>query len=269
MTTTAQIQEPTIDLATFWKGYQGAVSITLDDGDVSQRDVSTECLNAFGFKGTYYLIGSSPEAHLESWAPHAQRGHEMGNHSLYHRCSGTHSGRMDGQLEYVSLNQLEDEILLTQERMNRFFPHQQQWTYCYPCYNTFVGRGIHKQAYTPLIAKHFLAGRAGGETGLANHPRGVDLSVVQGTAVENFTPWEAMGLVEELAIEQHKWVVLVFHTIDGACLPVSKKWVMQFLRYLDRRRKEVRVAPFGEIALDIARWQDANLPGGSGVRIRT
>jgi peptidoglycan/xylan/chitin deacetylase (PgdA/CDA1 family) len=254
-----------IDLAGFWGSFQGAVSITLDDGDKTQRDVSTVCLDEFGFKGSYYLMGCCDDRHLESWVPHAEHGHEMGNHSYHHRCSGTHSGRLAGQLEHVSLNQLEDEILQTQDKLQRIFPHQKSWTYCYPCYNLMVGRGAQKQTYSNLIAKHFLAGRAGGETGLANHPNGVDLSVVAGTAVENFTPWEMIGLIEELAIEQHKWLVLVFHTIDGDCLPVSRKYFMQLLRYLDRRRSEIWTAPFVDVAQKIAQWQNMNLPGGSGV----
>lgn len=266
MTSKTPSESVPIDLTKFWGGHQGAVSITLDDGDVTQRDVSTACLDEFGFKGTYYLMGCCDDKYLESWAPHAERGHEMGNHSFHHRCSGTHNGRHEGQLEFTSLNQLEDEILQAQMKLAGFFPHQKNWTYCYPCYNLMVGRGVQKQTYSTVIAKHFLAGRAGGEIGLANHPKGVDLSAVFGTAVENFTPWEMIGLIEELAIEQHKWLVLVFHTIDGNCLPVSKKYFMQLLRYLDRRRSEIWTAPFVDVALKVAQWQDANLPGGSGVK---
>jgi peptidoglycan/xylan/chitin deacetylase (PgdA/CDA1 family) len=168
-----------MDLKEFWGPHKGAVSLTFDDGSPDHLERAIPRLNEYDIRGTFYLLGGGDRwrEQLAPWVAAARQGHEIGNHSLTHTCSNSHDGGNRG-LEYRSLQQMEDEILKTQERLSSVFTEQKDWTYCYPCYNLMVGRGTTKQSYTPVIAKHFLAGRAGGEFGLANHPAGVDLSCV-------------------------------------------------------------------------------------------
>jgi hypothetical protein len=77
--------------------------------------------------------------------------------------------------------------------------------------------------------------------------------------VENCTALEMIGLCEELAVGQNKWVVLVFHTIDGDCLPISRNTFTRLLLYLRRRRNEIWTAPFGTVARKIADWQASHI----------
>src|SRR5574341_1193422 len=83
---------------TFWSSsFQGAISLTFDDGMRSHLDFAIPQMNARGLRGTFYLNPRGSEedasrplpwrASLAQWLPAYQAGHELGNHSLSHPCS--------------------------------------------------------------------------------------------------------------------------------------------------------------------------------------
>ena len=150
-------------------------------------------------------------------------------------------------MEEKSLPEIENDILTAQHRLKQLAPHQSDWTFGYPCSNTYVGRGINRQSYVPLVAKHFLAGRSSGEYGFGNHPGVIDLSCVWGISVERMSGFEMIGLVEEL-IHQGLWVILIFHEIDGQRLTVGSYDFKMLLNYLHRKREQIWTAPVVEIA---------------------
>lgn len=239
--------------------FRGAVSLTFDDGTASQLETAIPALNARQLRGTFYLTpnGSDWRERLAPWRDVAAAGHEVGNHSLSHICPGSLSGGHGG-LEDVSLDQIEADILAAQDRLAQIAPHQPQWTFCYPCYATFVGRGASRASYVPLIARHFLAGRGGGEYGFGNHPARVDLACVAALPTERMSGFEMIGLVEQLTY-QGGWVVLVFHDIDGSRLTVGSYDFNMLLDYLKRKADEVWTAPMVEVAARIAALQSARL----------
>ena len=234
---------------------RGAVSLTFDDGTTSQLDKAIPVLNARQLRGTFYLNpnGDDWRTKMAPWREVAAAGHEIGNHSLSHPCPGYLSGRQGG-LEDMSIEAVERDILAAQERLVELAPGQRHWTFCYPCYATFVGRGASRQSYVPVVAKHFLAGRGGGEYGFGNFPSAVDLACVAAIATERMSGFEMIGLVEQLTY-QGRWVVLVFHDIDGARLTVGNYDYCMLLDYLKRKESEVWTAPMADVAAQIARSQ--------------
>jgi len=155
---------------------------------------------------------------------------------------------------YLVPKERESDVLAAQERLVQIAPDQTRWTFCYPCYCTFVGRAETRQSYVPIVARHFLAGRAGGEYGFANHPAAVDLSCAWGLATERMSGFEMIGLVEELT-SRGQWVILVFHEIDGSRLTVGSHEFHMLLNYLHRRRDVIWTAPVVEVAQKIAEFQ--------------
>jgi hypothetical protein len=236
----------------FWAPYDGAVSLTFDDGTQNQLDKAIPALNEHGLRGTFYLNprGEKWQRRLEPWQRVVADGHEIGNHTLSHLCSNNYTGATGG-LEDCTLAEIEADILAAQERLVQLAPHQHEWTFAYPCYCTFVGRGTSRQSYVPVVARHFLAGRAGGEYGFANQPQAVDLACVWGLGVERMSGFEMIGLVEELT-SQGQWVILVFHEIDGQRLTVGSYDYRMLLAYLQRRRETIWTAPVVEVARKIA-----------------
>jgi len=246
-----------MDYSEFWKPYVGAVSLTFDDGRASQLDKAIPMMEEAGVRGTFYLCprGEHWRRELAPWAAVAQRGHEIGNHSISHTCTSNLWGGRGG-LEDKTIGELQSDILGAQERLAVLAPHQKQWTFAYPCYNTHVGRGEGRQSYVPLIARHFLAGRIGCEFGFANFPDVVDLACVAGSDAQRMSGFEMIGLVEELTA-RGQWVVLVFHEIDGPRLTVGSHDFELLLGFLARRSRDIWVAPLGEVAAKVERLQSA------------
>ncbi len=245
-----------MDLDAFWSPYRGAVSLTFDDGTANQLRKAIPPMDRLGLRGTFYLVPKERDwkKRYAPWTAVARSGHEIGNHTLSHACAGNFGGVAQGGLEDMTVQEIESDVLAAQERLVQIAPDQTRWTFCYPCYCTFVGRAETRQSYVPIVARHFLAGRAGGEYGFANHPAAVDLSCAWGLATERMSGFEMIGLVEELT-SRGQWVILVFHEIDGSRLTVGSHEFHMLLNYLHRRRDVIWTAPVVEVAQKIAEFQ--------------
>ena len=245
----------------FWGSYQGGVSLTFDDGVPSQLEKAVPALDECDLQGTFYLRpnGGNWAKRLAPWREVAANGHEIGNHTLSHTCSSNYTGiptGIAGGLEALSPDDVEADILAAQERLVQLAPHQDQWTFCYPCYCTHVGRGNDRQSYVPVVARHFLAGRGGGEYGFGNHPAAVDLACFWAQLAERMSAFEMIGLAEELT-HRGQWLVFVFHAIDDHRLSVSGEDFDGLLDFLARRRQIIRTATVAQIAADILRAQSS------------
>lgn len=241
--------------SSFWGTFRGGVSLTFDDGIPCHLDVAVPALEERGLKGSFYLTprGDDWRQRLAPWREVAAAGHEIGNHTLSHTCSANYTGVRAG-LEFSSLDRIETDILGAQQRLQELLPDRDTWTFCYPCYCTFVGRGERRQSYVPVVAEHFVAGRAGGEYGFGNHPAAVDLACFWGQAAERMSAFEMIGLAEELT-HRGQWVVFVFHAIDGHRLSVAGEDFLALLDFLARRRDTIRTDTVAAIAGDIAAYQ--------------
>ncbi len=243
------------ELKKFWYPYEGAVSLTFDDGAPSQLEKAIPVLNDHSIKGTFYLVGgrlNTPEK-IEAWQKVSAAGHEIGNHSFSH-CASTNFGDEDG-LEKWTLNDIEEDILRAQKQLEPLFPNQKDWTYCYPCYLTDVGMGASRKSYVPVVAKHFLAGRGKGEYPHGNHPFGVDLSLVWGHPVEQMSAQTMIGLVET-QVAHGRWVVLVFHRIEDYRISVQGEDFLGLIEHLSRHRDRIWTAPMCEVAKKIHQYQN-------------
>jgi hypothetical protein len=71
------------------EGARAAVSLSYDDALDSQLDHAIPALDRAGLKGSFYLQLSNPAVarRMAEWRAAAARGHELGNHSLFHQCS--------------------------------------------------------------------------------------------------------------------------------------------------------------------------------------
>ncbi|MFH1568489.1 MAG: polysaccharide deacetylase family protein [Gemmatimonadota bacterium] len=255
----------------FWAPCQGGVSLTFDDGMACHLDLVVPALDERGLKGTFYLNpkGDDWQERLAPWKAVAAAGHEIGNHTLSHTCSANYTGARAG-LEYSTRDEIEADILAAQERLQQLVPGQEAWTFCYPCYCTFVGRGQHRQSYVPVVARHFLAGRAGGEYGFANQPAAVDLACFWGQPAERMGAFEMIGLAEELT-HRGQWVAFVFHAISGHNLSVAGADFLALLDFLARRRDAappsgIRTDTVRAIAADIAAHQRRRAEPSGGQR---
>ncbi len=73
--------------ATRFNGKRAALSLTYDDGMDCHLDLVGPSLEDHGFRGTFYTpVNATLMGRMDEWAALSQRGHELGNHTLFHPC---------------------------------------------------------------------------------------------------------------------------------------------------------------------------------------
>jgi peptidoglycan-N-acetylglucosamine deacetylase len=234
-------------------GCMGAVSLTFDDGISSQLDRAIPVMREFGLRGTFYIPprGDNWREVLQPWRAVYDAGHEIGNHSLSHTCARGFSDDPNAHgLERMTLEGIEADVLEAERRLQELFPMERR-SFCYPCYQSHVGEGLTRQSYVPIIAKHFVAGRAFGE--VPNPPATCDLHHVWSWPVRGNHGAELVGLAEQAAT-MGRWGILTFHGISQGHLPVADPDFRELCKHLGRAR-HIWVAPAAEVAEAIWAWR--------------
>ena len=152
----------------------------------------------------------------------------------------------------MTLADIEADILEASRRLRELIPEQEVFTFCYPCYQDYVGESVHRQSYVPIVAKHFPAGRGKGE--IANHPLTADLAYLSSFPVERMSGAELVGLAER-ATAQNRWAVLTFHGIHQGHLSVQDVDFRELVTHLARHRHRIWVAPVVEVAQRLIEWR--------------
>ena len=226
----------------FWpENIQGAVSLTFDDNARSQLDNALPCLDDHNLKGTFYVNPGRKaiwQEDLPRWKQASQNGHELGNHTMDHPCSCNFGFSNEGYcLENLALSDIEDTIDRATEALNELFPEQQgNRSFCYPCYQTYVGRGENRQSYVPIVARRFKVGRGGGER--PNNPSVIDLSYIWSFAVEGHSSADMIAYVEN-AVEGGLWGVICMHGVGGDHIAIETSAFRDVCAYLDQNRHRI------------------------------
>lgn len=201
-----------------WPGTKrAAVSLTFDDGRPSNVVHGLPVLDQYAIRATFYVVPRNIDEFLGHWQAASHRGHEIGNHTLTHPCSGNFQFSRGNALEDKCLDDLVGELDGANDALKQAFG-QTPTTFAYPCYQTFVGRGGSRRSYVPLVAQRFRVGRTG-PAEVANDPLRCDLHAVGGTVIDGI-PWEAVRALIERAKEESRWLILVGH--DTAPAPIRQ-----------------------------------------------
>ncbi len=265
---TARPTSPTVDqsqrtanAASPWPGQcRGAVSLTFDDGLASQLERAIPLLNEYGLQATFYLNPpkdgdeSAWQDRLAPWRKAARQGHEIGNHSLGHTCSRNFAFMNARRgLEDMTLQDIEADVLAAEHRLRIGVPEQTVRSFCYPCYQDYVGAGEARQSYVPVIARHFVAARSKGET--ANDPALCDLHSLWSWPVERMSGAELVGLAERASAEG-RWSVLTFHGVHEGHLSVAEGDLRELCSFLQRHNEQIWTAPVATVAQRVAAWRE-------------
>src|SRR5687768_5676200 len=113
-------------------GKKAAVSLSFDDARASQVDAGTALLDEFGAKATFYLVPSAVRQRLEGWKKATANGHEMGNHSLNHPCTGNFPWARQKALEDYSLKKMHQELTAANKEIKDLLGVQPA-VFAYPC----------------------------------------------------------------------------------------------------------------------------------------
>lgn len=192
-------------------GARAAVSLTYDDGYESQLGNVAPLLDELGLKATFFLTINNITTRLNDWVAVANRGHEIGDHTMSHPCK---------LANYSSARFLEEQIEPAERYLDVHFGGPKRRCFAYPCGFEGLGRGntdLKVRRYQEVLRPTFLAART--VDGDPNNPR---IAVRQRYFLSGFEPTYDMddprGAFDyvRLAINRGHWAILVFHEVLAA-----------------------------------------------------
>ena len=194
------------------EGKRAAVSLTFDDSRLSQIDAGLAVLQKEGVKATFYVQAPNVEKRLEGWKAAVAEGHEIGNHTVSHPCTGNYPFARNNALEDYDLKKMARELDGNNQQIHKLLGVTPK-DFAYPCGLKFVGRGRRTQSYVPLIAERFLSGR-GYLDEAPNDPSFVDLAQAMGTPFDDLDFEQMKKLVEDGA-KSGSWIIFVGHEMGA------------------------------------------------------
>ncbi|MGB3394721.1 MAG: polysaccharide deacetylase family protein [Stenotrophomonas sp.] len=228
---------------------KAAVSLAYDDALDSQLDNAIPALDRYGLKGSFYLTlaAGTVRERMAEWRAAAANGHELGNHSLFHQCSGKGPGRAwvrpQQDLDAISVAQMRDQVVLANTMLQAIDGgHERSFTV--PCGDTFASDGRYLNAVAPLFVGIKL-----GVGGVVADMAALDPLAVPVIAPDGMSGAEMIALVET-AGRSGGMVNFTFHGIGGDHLAVTREAHDELLAYLAAHRDRYWTATF----LEQMRW---------------
>jgi hypothetical protein len=223
------------------------VTLTFDDGRPSQLDCALPILDARGLKATFFLplVSDCVTQRHHEWRSAAARGHELGNHTIFHPAVATRHWVTEGiALEHYSLDRMRHELAAA-NRVLHMLDGRIERTFAFPCSNPNLGRpgwpsrflvrgglgrtrlmslvdrmgldvGSRLVDYTPVVRELFVAARCGG-VDVEELPRlPADRHRIRAVEGDARSADELLACVET-AVARDCWLVFVFHDVgEGA-----------------------------------------------------
>ena len=229
------------------EGKKAALSLSFDDARLSNVDVGTPLFRKSGTKVTFYVVPSGMETRMEEWKQAVADGHEIGNHTLYHPCSGNFPWARAKALENYNLATMRRELATASQKIEEMLGVKPT-SFAYSCGQTFVGRGQNTQSYVPLIAELFTSGR-GWMNESSNDPVFAAMAQIQGVEMDGKDFETEIKPLLEAAVESGSWLVLAGHEIgEGGRQTTRVAMLEKLIEYVQQSDNGIWMAPVGTIA---------------------
>lgn len=210
---------------------KAAVNLAYDDAVNSQLDNALPALNKYKLKATFYLPLASEtlKNRLADWRAAAAQGHELGNHTLFHQCSGAVANRNwllpEHDLDKTSVAQMVEQVVLGNTMLHAIDGKTER-TFTLPCLESQARDGN----YLAALKSEFVAIKTTHGAALHNM-NAFDPYAVSVELPNNITGATLIAMVKAAA-KKGTMVNFTFHGIGGDHLSVSTQAHEELLRYL-------------------------------------
>ena len=228
------------------EGKQIAISLSFDDARASQVDAGTALLDQYGVKATFYVVPNSVKQRLEGWKKAVESGHEIGNHSLNHPCTGNFPWSRQKAIENYTLKKMKNELITANNEIKELLGVEPE-VFAYPCGQTYIGRGKNTKSYVPVVSKLFLSGRGWLDEG-PNAPQFCDLAQLTGMEMDGKDFEQILPLIEN-AKKTGAWLVLAGHEMGTSGNQTTRlSMLKKLIEYAQDPANGIWIAPVGKIA---------------------
>lgn len=236
------------------EGRLGAVTLSYDDAIPSHFRQVAPALERANLRGTFYITVGSPafKAHVDAWRKVAEKGHELGNHSLFHPCRKDRPGQHEWLSDDYNLSQYSPERWLQEMSVANLVLElvdgKTERTFGNTCCNNSLGPLENQTSLELLIPNLFVAGR--GEFNRTDiEPTRANMRALGHYGADGRT-FEALRAEIEAAIEKGNWVFYMIHGVGKGThnLYIEPAEHQKLLDYLDAHRDRIWTAPAIAIA---------------------
>lgn len=209
-------------------GQKMAISLSYDDALGSHLDNAIPALNRHGLLASFYLILASATVRdrLSEWRAAAIRGHELGNHTIYHPCSGALPDR-DWVKSYYNIDdyvigEIVDEVTVANSFLHAIDGRDER-TLTVPCHDSMASG----EDYIPAVRELFIA--------IKGH-ESADKTFANGWGPVGVSGSQLVARIEAEVANGTKLFNIIFHGIGGDYLAVSSDAHDHLLEYLTENR---------------------------------
>ena len=233
-------------------GCRAAVSLTYDDGIPAHTQFVAPQLEEYGLRGTFYTpLKSDLIIHPLAWRALAERGHEIGNHTIFHPCRDL-DGRYNSwlpqafNLAHYDEKRWQEEIRVANGVL-RMIDGKDARTFGNTCFDNWLGPEEAPVRLDTLAAEHFAAAR-GEET---NRP--VDLQNLNrynlGTVWADRRTFAAFREEFEALLNNGGWIIYTFHGVGEGTHNhfIAEKEHQQLLAFLRDQQAQIWTAPVVDV----------------------
>ncbi len=193
------------------EGKKMGLSLSFDDARITQVENGIPLFDKYGIKVTFYVSPDDMLKKKEEWKKAAMNGHDIGNHSVFHPCSGNFKWTRPYSLEDYTLATMYSD-LDSANKIIKDVVGVAPVSFGYPCGQKFVGRGTNVKSYVPLISAMFETGRGWRDEG-PNDPAFCDMAQLTGMELDGKAFEEIKKLIDE-AKSTGQWLILAGHEIN-------------------------------------------------------
>lgn len=227
-------------------GKKVALSLSFDDARLTNVDKGTVLLDQYGVKATFFVVPSAVKKRLEGWKKAVASGHEMGNHSVNHPCSGNFTWSREKALEDYTAEKMRAELVEANKQVKELLGVTPE-VFAYPCGQMFMGRGRNTKSYVPVVDELFISGR-GWRNEAPNDPAYCDMAQIYGMEMDGKDFGEIKELIET-ARKTGQWLVLAGHeTSESGGQTTRLAMLKQLCEYAKDPANGVWIAPIGTVA---------------------
>lgn len=244
---TINIREAKAQQIQWPEGKMMALSLSFDDARESHPKVGLPLFEELDTRVTFYVVPNAMRKYQDEWKAMVAAGHELGNHTLVHPCSGNFPWARDKALENYNLSAMRAELLEASSQIEEM-TGVKPVSFAYSCGQTFVGRGEQTKSYVPLVAELFATGRDWLNEA-PNSPVFADLAQLQAISMDGKDFKEDIRPILRRAANTEDWVILAGHEIGEEGFQTTRiEMLKQLIAYAKDPQYGIWLAPVGEIA---------------------
>lgn len=197
-------------------GRRAALSLTYDDSMDCHLDLVAPALEARDFRATFYTpVNQTLLERMDEWSALSRRGHELGNHTLFHPCR-SYGGATWIQpwrdLKAYDLPRWEAEVDLANLILNRMEGRTDR-SFGNTCHHNTLGPDADPVRLDEHMLPRFVAARGTKrDVDESIDPRNFTPGNLGTLGGDGLTPDCLKGLVD-MAVARGHWIILTFHNV--------------------------------------------------------